>query len=333
MAGELAGHQSAAWWRELRGSSGRPIGDTTYSGLIDAWDPTILLRGRRRRLLTSFRILLHARNAPTILSNESNRSPMGLVLTALGLRALRRRTLVLTEFLPGRRGRLVSWLYRRCLPQACRVVQVMTHQEAADYREWYGLTADQVRVVPFYTFDDRVPFVHPRESGGYLMSTGRNSCDWETVKQATHLVDEDVLVVCPDRDAARLVGVAPGTRVLCDVPRADHDRLLERADALLLVLTSNPRAMGHVRLMSAVTRGVPVIATRVPGLAGYEHLASWLVPPGDPQAVASAVKELVADPERARQRALEIRTSAMDWPRSAYLQRIRSMASGVGEPA
>jgi glycosyltransferase involved in cell wall biosynthesis len=277
------------------------------------------------RLLTSLRILLNARRATVVISNETNRSPLGLVLTAAGLWLLRRPILVLTEFLPGRRGPVTTWLYRTFLPRGCVAVQVMTAGEAEAYAAAYGFRPDQLDLIPFYSYDDRVQSPEQPSPGGYLISTGQNSCDWETLVAASGEFKLPLKVVCRAVDRPRLAGVGPGTTVLNDIPRDAHDELLAGASALLLVLQDRPVSMGHVRLMSAVTRGVPVIASRVRGLEGYEHLTCALVPPNDPDALVRAVREFTDNPSSLRERAAQVRDAARAYPYSAYVDRLRSM--------
>lgn len=305
----------------------RVVGDTYYAGQVGAADPTILWRGRRLRLLTSLRMAAGSRAADVIVTNETNRSPWGLVVLAAWLGLSGRRVLVLTEFLPGRRGPILRWFYRRTLPRACAAVQVMTERELVDYAQWYALEADQMCLIPYFSYDDRTstPSDSPSTAGPYIMSSGRNSCDWETIVEFTNRVDLDVRLVTTAADAGRVKGASRRTVVASDIPRRDHDALLAGASVFVLALEDRPRSMGHIRLMSAVSLGVPVVATRVAGLAGYEHLAVTLVDPGDAAALASAVESLMVDPAEAQRRGEAIRRRAMAYPRSEYLRRVHSM--------
>ena len=307
-------------WRQV-------VGDTYFAGQVGATDPTIVWRGRRLRLLTSLRMAAASRGADVVVTNETNRSPWGLVLLAAWLGLTGRRVLVLTEFLPGRRGSILRWCYRHTLPRACAAVQVMTERELVDYAEWYALSSEQLCLIPYFSYDDREPARIDRQPTmpPYVMSSGRNSCDWETMVAFTHLVDLDVRLVTTTADATRAQGASPRTIVASDIPRERHDALLAGASVFVLALEDGPRSMGHIRLMSAVSMGVPVVATRVAGLAGYEHLAMTLVDPGDAAALAAAVQALLDDPGEARRRAEAIRRRAMTYPRSEYVRRVHSM--------
>lgn len=314
---------------------GALMGDTTFAGAMGAWDPTLLLGGRRLRMITSVRMAWKARDYAAVITNETNRSPWGLVLLALLLRLRRAQILVLTEFLPGRREGLLGFAYRHTLPHACGAVQVLTAAERDDYQAWYGLHPSQLRLVPYYGFDDgpcapTVPTPLPeRPRSGYVMATGRNSCDWETVAAATHLVDHPFVLVSPVQESRRLAPASARSHLFSDLPRNTHDRLVGEADALLVVLHDIPRSMGHVRIMTAASRGVPVIASDVAGLVGYEHLVWRFVPPADPVALAAAITELVSRPDRARREADEIRRRARRRTRSQYLDEVRQMVWDV----
>lgn len=78
--------------------------------------------------------------------------------------------------------------------------------------------------------------------------------------------------------------------------QADLRPLLGQAD--MLALSSRSEALPNV-VLEAMAAGLPVVATAVGGLP--EVVASgrtgWLVPPGDPIAMAAAISRLLGDPE------------------------------------
>lgn len=96
---------------------------------------------------------------------------------------------------------------------------------------------------------------------------------------------------------ADVLGIWPRVTFLGD--RADVADLLPRID--LFWLPSRREGLSLV-LLEAMACGLPVVATRVGGnsevvLPGW---TGWLVPPGDPRALAEALLALLADPERRR---------------------------------
>ncbi|WP_251150483.1 glycosyltransferase [Cellulosimicrobium sp. Marseille-Q4280] len=116
------------------------------------------------------------------------------------------------------------------------------------------------------------------------------------------------------RDEVRALGLEDRVELVGFVPdtRAELDR------ATVCVHASPvPEPFGQV-VVEAMVRGVPVVATRAGGVEEIllddvqdpEQLG-LLVPPGDVPALAAALREVLTDPEAARERAERARTSAL----------------------
>lgn len=93
-------------------------------------------------------------------------------------------------------------------------------------------------------------------------------------------------------------------------PRDDVDAWLTAAE--VLVLTSRWEARALV-VQEAMAAGVPVVVPAVGGLPGLVGTAGLLVPPGDPEATARAVDDLLGDPARAAAMATAARALAGTW--------------------
>jgi glycosyltransferase involved in cell wall biosynthesis len=95
-----------------------------------------------------------------------------------------------------------------------------------------------------------------------------------------------------DASAVRFLGRADAARV-----RA----LLAAARALVVPSTYEGMPMVVLEAMAA---GLPVVASRVSGIPEVvgDGETGWLVPPEDPEALAAALAELLADPEEGRRR-------------------------------
>ncbi len=93
--------------------------------------------------------------------------------------------------------------------------------------------------------------------------------------------------------------------------RRDIPRVLKALD--LLVLPSLMEGCPNV-ILEAMAARVPVLATRVGGVPEMvEHgLTGWLVPPGDPQALARGIREMLQD----RAAAMEMADRAHAWVRA-----------------
>ncbi len=135
------------------------------------------------------------------------------------------------------------------------------------------------------------------------------------------------------RDPARLIVAGDGpcapalaaaaraagrVELVGEVRGAERDRLLAGADLLVLpsVRVEGGRTEGlPVAALEAMAAGVPVVASRVGGLAELPAAALRLVPPGDPEALAAAVDQLLGDPEAARRQIAAARAlvAGRDW--------------------
>jgi glycosyltransferase involved in cell wall biosynthesis len=125
------------------------------------------------------------------------------------------------------------------------------------------------------------------------------------------------------RQGLRAYGLADRMRLVGPLAGADLDAAYAAAD--LLVLPSRGETYGMV-VTEALARGVPVLATAVGGLpeglgrARDGTLPGLLVPPGDPAALAGALRRWLGDADlrhRLRRRARARRGSLSGWPVTA----------------
>jgi glycosyltransferase involved in cell wall biosynthesis len=93
--------------------------------------------------------------------------------------------------------------------------------------------------------------------------------------------------------------------------RSDIPDLLAAADLFILTSTWEARALV---VQEAMRAGVPVVATAVGGIPGLAGSAAVSVPPGDPDAVASAVLRLARSPDERALLAAAGRAQAETWP-------------------
>ncbi|GAB3251256.1 glycosyltransferase family 4 protein [Alteromonas gracilis] len=207
---------------------------------------------------------------------------------------------------PRRRDR---WLYadaERLLARAAGSLVVAPSEPLARYaRDYVGLPADRVRVVPNGVDTDRfVPGGQPGEDGIHLVWLGVLA----PVKRVHLLLD--VLDAVPGTRLT-LIGDGPlradlecriAERGLVDRVRltgmlADPAPVLREAD--LFVLPSGAENL-PLALLQAMASGLPVVASRVGGIPDVvrEGVEGRLVPADRPDLLSAAVADLVAAPER-----------------------------------
>lgn len=306
----------------------RILSDTWYGRVVGA-DVAGTNTSALRRWRTTLRMCLRSRDYDLVLTSQGTRRIGGVVVLAGFLALTGRRRLVLTEFMPstvrpGLKGAAAVRLYRLLLGRAVARIQVMTEWEREEYAERFRIPPERIVHVPFYWFDDRVPPAEPIARSG-AMASGRNSCDWETFFAGLGEQGVPLTAVCDHRDAeSARRSATPGSTVLVEVPREEHDRLLSSSELYVLALKDTRKSTGHVRLASAATRGTPVIASDVAGIRGYEHLAVAVVPPGRPEELAETAARLLADPAGLRARAEEVGRIARSRPYSRYVEEMRS---------
>jgi hypothetical protein len=238
----------------------------------------------------------------------------GLLTTLLLAALLGGPPIVVLELIPHRPPRsalkralavaLFRLIERPAYRRAMRAGQALSEVERADLSVRYGLPAERFPVVGWAlcrTGEAELPSVAQR---GGVLASGRAACDWETLFAAAQPAWE-LTVVCGagDRRRVEALNQALEARIMVEVSRAEHDRLMRAAAVFAMPLVDDGLSAGQVRLMTATELGTPVVATRVPTLAGYtrDGETAVLIGPGDAPALRDAVDGLLADPPR-RQR-------------------------------
>jgi glycosyltransferase involved in cell wall biosynthesis len=126
------------------------------------------------------------------------------------------------------------------------------------------------------------------------------------------------------REQAARSGVGQRVHFLGAVPHSELPQVLRAAD--MFVLTTEPPESFGIVLIEAMATGVPVIATEYPGVrAVVDHDQSGLiVPPGSPDAVASAIRELLGKGAEGRKRMGELgrEKAVREWGWDALLDRM-----------
>lgn len=158
----------------------------------------------------------------------------------------------------------------------------------------------------------------------------------ETAIRALPQIPQAVLLIAGDgEDRARLaalaneLGLSERVRFLGSVPRPQLPALYASVD--LLVATSHASETFGIGPVEAQACGLPVVATRFGGFPEVvaEGQTGLLVPPRDPAALAAAVNELLADPDRRAAMAMAAPAWASQFAWPAVVDRIEAVYRAV----
>lgn len=252
-----------------------------------------------------------------------------------------------------RRGQLrkQAWLAlagRRLIRRAAALHA--TTQAEADDAAALRIDLPPVRVIPngvdAPTVPDRreIPQAVAKliEDGPFLLFLGRLS--WKkglerTIAALAHLPAGRLLIAGNDdegisgklRALAKQCGVADRVELLGPVDGAVKAALL--ADATALVLCSHSENFGNV-VLEAMAAGTAVVVTAEVGLAPtIAAEGCGLVTDGQPEAIASAMTALLADPDQARKlgaRGARVARERYSWP--AVAQQVETLYSELVAP-
>ncbi len=207
--------------------------------------------------------------------------------------------------------RLYGPLFRHILRRAARILPTSPGYAASS--PVLRTLGDRCTVVPLgvaaATF---VPAAAPPPGPPQLLFVGamRHYKGLDTLLQALTLLPPDVhltlagmgpLRAPSERLAARL-GLRARVRFLGPVADADLPALYRAAHAFVLPANSRAEAFGTV-LLEAMASGLPCVTTDVGAGTSWvvQHERTGLVvPPRHPQALAAALRRLLADPDHAR---------------------------------
>lgn len=249
---------------------------------------------------------------------------------------LRRRRVVFLELqhLPvdGWRAALVR-LVRPLVGRGIAAAQVLSSWEAEACHKWLGVPVERIRFIP-WALHDLDP--GPTTRSGYVLASGRAACDWETLFRAAEEREWPLVVVCGAIDAPEVerLNARGRAKVLVDIPRDQHHRLVKEASVYALPLAERDHSAGHVRIMEAMSTMTPVVTTSIRGLVDYvvPDESAIVVDPGDAVGLRGGIERLLEDAALGRRfagRALEIfGTRTLE----DYEQQIRDLVSAAARP-
>lgn len=116
------------------------------------------------------------------------------------------------------------------------------------------------------------------------------------------------------------------------VPRAEVYRQLSEADVFVFPTFVEGQPFSVIEAFAA---GVPIVGSDIPTVAGMIHDGEQglLVPVRDPDRLADAIAELIAEPERRRRMGAAGRATAeAQYDRAVFRDRIADLYRRLGSP-
>jgi glycosyltransferase involved in cell wall biosynthesis len=140
--------------------------------------------------------------------------------------------------------------------------------------------------------------------GQFLYSAGFAHRDWETLIDALRRVRVRA-ILSPGFDFIAPPNLPAHIEILPPVPPEEGRRLLSQARVTVFSLVDTKLPSGPLVLLDAMAAQRPIVASEVNGTRDYlEHrTTAWLVPPGDPEELADAIRLVWNDRELASQMA------------------------------
>lgn len=162
-------------------------------------------------------------------------------------------------------------------------LDLFTPQDASTERKSLRRIVSVGRLLPRKGFEDTIRALSKVEDAGLVIAGGSTAGDVRGDPEARRLLT-----------LAHAMGVSKRVEFTGHVPHTELPALLRSAD--VVVCAPRHRSSGAVAL-EAMACGIPVVATAVGGLVDsvLDGLTGVQVPPGKPDAIAKALRSLLAD--------------------------------------
>ncbi len=263
---------------------------------ITAWMGSRVLRGG------DWRHAWHVRRQPTGLF-LSLTEQIGLPLAFLKPRSARH--VLIAHNLTTERRR--AFQQRTGYLQRFDRIMVLSRAQEAYLRHEAGVPGDRVRFL-FDKVDHRFFAPSSDDDGdGYLLSVGQEQRDYPTFVAAARELGIPTVIVPSSlwnpADGIVRQTLPRNVRIERDLPFTSLRELYDRASLVVVPLRPDVLiAAGVNAVLEAMAMRKPLVVSAIPGLDGYleDGVTARLVPPADPDALAGAIRELLADRAQAR---------------------------------
>lgn len=187
-------------------------------------------------------------------------------------------------------------LVRRLLGGADRIV-CFSSGECEAYAELLRLPRERFAFLPLAWLDDEP---ETDEDDGYILALGHSNRDYNLLLKAVHGTGLPVRIVAAD--TAWLEGETPPPHVTIKTNTGfdETNALIAKATFHVIPLKPVGYSSGQTVLLRAMARGKAVVITDTMGVRDYvrDGETGVLVPPGDAEALRSALLRLWDDPAR-----------------------------------
>lgn len=248
--------------------------------------------------------------------------------------ALRRPLVYAAIGLPERLAQLRSERMRKLYAQAlglCASILAYSEREAGDLQAWL---AERGRRVPvsFVPFGVETAAFRPaaRPATRDVVSVGADPLrDFPLLLEVARSLPETSFSVVAGPDNAPPRDVPSNVSVEVDLPFDEMKRRLEEARVVALPVRENTYSGATTVLLQAMALGKPVVVSRTSAIAsGYELVDGEncrLVTPGDADAFARALRDVLGGDSQARALGANARTTverSLTWDR--YVERVEA---------
>lgn len=161
---------------------------------------------------------------------------------------------------------LRQWLARR-VAQQIDIYVVHAPQEVDSYAVYLGVPQDRIRFVPLQRGLIKVPRGEDLDTP-FLLAMGSAHRDYPTLIRAVDRLGIPTIIVTRASDVAQLPR-SPHVTFLSGLSQQECLELLSRSRVCVTPIANQQTASGQITIINAMQLGVPVIATRSPGVEGY----------------------------------------------------------------
>ena len=206
------------------------------------------------------------------------------------------------------------------------IVGVPSNKSIRDYSPYFPDCGEKFRTFPTWC---GFPEVIPANTGAPVpvFSDGRSVRDYKTLLETLKIMEVPAILVT-NCDSIASLSLPENVDVYFDVLNIRFAELMARAFVVVVPLNPANFDAGQSVVLQAMCYGKPIVSTDTAGISEYieNGISGLLVPPGEPQAMAAAIRSLLDNPglafsmgEKARKKYWE------QYSRDAFVRRLASV--------